>query len=75
MVFIASVKKKMFKCLQLVKWRPILLMQMQGTANLQSCQKQTLHQFTRHLPLALIYSSNAMKCVKVQQVLTEVETC
>ena len=48
---------------------------MQETATLQRCQKQTLHQCARHLQLALIYSSNAMKCVKEGKVLTEVETC
>ena len=74
-MFVFSVKKKCLKCLQLVKWQPIFLMQMQETATLQRCQKQTLHQCARHLQLALIYSSNAMKCVKEGKVLTEVETC
>ena len=45
------------------------------TATLQWCQKQTLHQCARHLLLALIYSSNAMKCVKVGKVLKQVEAC
>ena len=45
------------------------------TATLQSCQKQTLHQFSRHLLLALIYSLNVLKGVKEGKVLTEVETC
>ena len=44
------------------------------TETLQSCQKQTLHQCARHLLLALIYSSNAMKCVKVGKVLKQAET-
>ena len=45
------------------------------TATLQSCQKQALHQCVRHLLSALNYSSNAMKCVKVGNVLKQVETC
>ena len=65
----------MFKCLQLEKWQPILFMLMRGTPTLQHCQQETLHLFERHLLSALIYYSNAMKCVKVGQVVTEVETC
>ena len=45
------------------------------TATLQWCQKQTLHHCARHLLLALIYSLNEIKGVKVGKVLTEVETC
>ena len=73
-MFISSVKKKCLKCLQLVKWQLILLMQMKETAALQRCEKRTLHQCARHL-LSLIYSSNAMKCVKVGKVLKQAETC
>ena len=74
-MFISPVeKKKCLKCLQLVKWQLILLMQMKKTATLQRCQKQTFHQCARHLLLSLIYSSNAMKCVKVGKVLKQAET-
>ena len=45
------------------------------TATLQRCLKQTLHQCARHLLLALIYSLNTIKGVKVGKVLTEIETC
>ena len=40
-----------------------------------SFSKPVLHQCARQLLLALIYSFNAMKFVKVGKVLTEVETC
>ena len=67
-MFIFSVKKEMFKMFTVGEMATILLMQMQETATLQRCPKQTLHQCARHLLLALIYSSNAMKCVKVGKV-------
>ena len=52
-------------------------------ANVGNCNSTTVSKtgfasecaIIRHLLLALIYSSNAMKCVKVVNVLTEVETC
>ena len=51
-------------------------MQMLGTANLQRSQSVTdFASVCKTSAAALIYSSNAMKCVKVGQVLTEVETC
>ena len=74
-VFILSVKKTMFKMFTVGEMAANSPHANAETATLQSCQKQTLHQFARHLLLVLIYSLNVLKGVKVGKVLTEVDTC